>query len=161
MYWKDEFDKYDLIEETDSTVKITEPGYGQDSGQPGMIHPMSGLGQVLRRSGMDMIDMFRGDKIDPGFSSQDPYPDMDRGFYANPPENPFEKLMKGGQAIGELFQGSQYPQYEFDLPDGTGYSFDPNNPMNLYPDNPDSPYYDPGPVDDIPESDYEYWDSLA
>ena len=25
---------------------------------------------------------------------------------------------------------SQYPEYEYDPPDGDGYSFDPNNPHN-------------------------------
>ena len=144
QYWKDAYDKYDLIEETDSTIKITEPGYGQD-----LVHPMSGLGQVLRQGGMDLMNMFKG-KGD----------EMDPGIYANPPKEDFlERFMEGSRRMGELFQGSQYPQYEFDLPDGTGYSFDPNNPMNLYPDNPDSPYYDPGPMDF--DEDDPYWDSFA
>jgi len=148
MDWKDEYDKYDLIDDT-----------------PEQINPNSALGALFGNMPYSGDKMFgnlgwnRGGEMDPGFYAQDPYPDMDRGFYANPPENPLEKFMKGGQAVGELFQGSQYPQYEFDDIDGTGYSMDPNNPMNLYPDNPDSPYYDPGPMD-FDEED-PYWDSFA
>ena len=154
MYWKDEFDKYDLID---------------DEGQGGMVHPMSGLGQVLRQGGMDMMNMFKGigDEMDPGIYANPPKRQIEIGPTPYPPATAMGDIlgtiMEGGQAMGEMFKGtqyeSQYPEYEFENPDGTGYSFDPNNPMNLYPDDPDSPYYDPGPMDF--DEDDPYWDSFA